>query len=103
MDEHGTGVWASDAWRERAVAWLDERLAANGIVRTGPVEQGSLRPWATLLSAPTSQGTVWLKATGPDTAFEVGLYALLERVVLTRVRRMLGLLAFGLYVMFASK
>ena len=81
MDEHGTDVWASDAWRERAVAWLDERLAEDGIARTGPVEQGSLRPWATLLSVPTSQGTVWLKATGPDTAFEVGLYALLARVV----------------------
>ncbi len=28
MDEHGTDVWASDAWRERAVAWLDKRLDA---------------------------------------------------------------------------
>jgi hypothetical protein len=91
MDEHGTEVWASDAWRERAVAWLDERLAAAGIERTGPVEQASLRPWATVLSAPTSGGTFWLKATGPDHAFEVRLYALLERVVPDHILRPLAI------------
>jgi Phosphotransferase enzyme family len=76
----GTEVWGSAAWREQAVSWLDEQLAGVAIERTGEVEQPHLRPWATALRAPTTDGTVWLKAAGPGTAFEVGLYELLERV-----------------------
>ncbi|HEU0090376.1 MAG TPA: phosphotransferase [Pseudonocardiaceae bacterium] len=82
---HGVAVWGSAAWRERAVSWLDEKLAAAGIERTGQVQQPHLRPWATALRAPTSHGPVWLKAAGPDTAFEVGLYELLHRVAPARV------------------
>ena len=74
-------LWSSDAWRREAVAWLDEQLAADGTRRTGEVSQPHLRPWATVLRAPTTRGVVWLKAAGPETAFEVELYRLLERVV----------------------
>ena len=86
---HGSGVevWSSASWRALAVSWLDEQLAAAGIQRTGQVEQPHLRPWATALTAPTTHGPVWLKATGPATAFEVGLYQLLQRVVPDRVLR----------------
>ena len=78
-------MWSSDGWRELATAWLDAQLARAGIDRTGAVEQPHLRPWATLLCAPTSAGRVWLKATGTETAFEVPLYALLRRVAPGRV------------------
>jgi hypothetical protein len=67
------------------VAWLDEQLAASDIRRTGDVEQPHLRPWATALRAPTDRGPVWLKAAGPETAFEVALYRLLEQVAPERV------------------
>jgi hypothetical protein len=83
-----TGVastWSSDAWRAAAVAWLDERLEAAGARRTGAVEQPHLRPWATLLRAPTTRGVVWMKAAAPATSFEVPLYGLLARVVPDRV------------------
>jgi hypothetical protein len=69
--------WSSPAWRAEAQAWLDTQLAASGLQRTGDIAQPHLRPWATVLSAPTTGGTVWLKAAGPATAFEVGLYELL--------------------------
>ena len=84
---HGSGVqtWSSPAWRRLAVTWLDDELAAAGVERTGDVEQPRVRPWATLLTAPTTGGRVWLKAAGPGTAFEVGLYRLLDRVVPDRV------------------
>jgi hypothetical protein len=81
----GVGVWASASWRALAVSWLDERLAAAAIERIGEVEQPHLRPWATVLMAPTTRGPVWLKAAGPGTAFEVRLYELLHRVVPERV------------------
>lgn len=77
---HGVDVWSSLAWRQLAVSWLDEQLAAVGRRRTGEVEQPHLRPWATVLKAQTTNGTVWFKACGPATVFEVGLYLLIDRV-----------------------
>ena len=74
-----TAAWSSASWLAEATAWLDERLAAAGLERTGAVEQPRLRPWATVLSAPTSGGTVWLKACGEAVEHEPPLYALLAR------------------------
>jgi hypothetical protein len=85
MSGTGIAVWSSQAWRADAVAWLDDRLAAAGIERTGEVRQPRLRAWGTVLTAPTTRGPVWLKAPGPGTAFEVALYGLLAAVVPDRV------------------
>ena len=76
-----TVLWASPAWLEEATDWIDERLAICGSRRTGPVEQPHLRPWATALRAPTTGGTVWLKAAAPRTSFEISLYEVLAREV----------------------
>jgi hypothetical protein len=79
--EAGVAVWASAAWRARAVAWLDTQLAAAGIERIGDVQQPHLRPWSTALSAPTTRGVFWLKAAAPGNAVEIGLYRYLTRLV----------------------
>src|SRR4051794_21439991 len=63
-----------------ATAWVDDRLAEAGLTRTAPVELFRERPWATVCRALTTGGMVWLKLPARQTAFEVGLYALLERV-----------------------
>jgi hypothetical protein len=81
----GVAAWRSEAWRADALAWLDERLAAAGIERTGPVDRDRVRPWATVLRVPTTAGPVWLKAAGPGTAAEVGLYRVLAATVADRV------------------
>jgi len=78
--EAGTAVWSSARWREQAVAWMDERLAAAGAARVGEVEQPRVRAWSTLLTAPTTIGRVWLKASREATAFEASLYRILARV-----------------------
>lgn len=62
------------------VAWLDDRLAAAGLRRTGDVTCPHDRPWGTVHTAQTTGGPVWLKAPGPGTVFEVALYDLLARV-----------------------
>ncbi len=84
---HGMDVWSSPAWRQLAVSWLDDQLAAVGSRRTGEVEQPHLRPWATVLKAPTTSGTVWFKACGPATVFEVRLYRLIDRAAPEHVLR----------------
>jgi hypothetical protein len=78
---YGVAAWSSPAWRNSALAWLDEQLAGAGRERTSEVEQTTLRPWATVLRARTADGPVWFKAAGPGTAFEVSLYQLLARTV----------------------
>jgi hypothetical protein len=77
--------WSNPAWRAGAEAWLDARLAAAGAARTGPVEQPRVRPWATLLRAPTTRGVVWLKAGGPATRYEAALYEVLAATVPERI------------------
>lgn len=74
-------VWTTAAWRAQVTAWVDERLADQGARRTGELTQPRVRPWGTVLTAPTSAGVVWLKAPGPATVFEVGLYAVLRELV----------------------
>ena len=59
---------------------MDERLGEAGIDRVGEVEQPHLRPWSTILTAPTTGGAVWMKAAGSANAFEAPLYELLARV-----------------------
>ena len=63
-----------------AVAWIDAHVE-----RTGEVEEVRVRPWATVLRAPTRSGPVWMKLSGAGTAFEVPLYRVLARVVPERV------------------
>jgi phosphotransferase family enzyme len=60
--------------------WLDERLLAAGLRRTGDLVRAHDQPWSTVDTAPTTGGPVWLKAPGPGTVFEVALYGLLDRV-----------------------
>ncbi|MCE7002543.1 aminoglycoside phosphotransferase family protein [Kibdelosporangium philippinense] len=73
-------VWTSQAWRDSAESWLDEQLASHGIRRTGELTQPRVRPWGTVLTAPTSAGVIWMKAPGPEAAFEVGLYEVLRDI-----------------------
>lgn len=77
----GTAVWSSPGWQAAALAWLDERLAAAGITRTGAAEHPHVRAWATAVRVPTDHVDYWLKACGPDTAFEVPLYRVLAELV----------------------
>jgi hypothetical protein len=70
--------------------WVDARLAEAGLERTGALELFRRRPWATVWHADTTGGRVWLKVPGAENRFEVGLYALLERVVPDHVLAPLG-------------
>ena len=52
-------------------------LAGLGRRITGVAEQPHVRPWSTALRIPTREGPVWFKASGPGTAHEGPLLALL--------------------------
>ncbi|HVR78923.1 MAG TPA: aminoglycoside phosphotransferase family protein [Acidimicrobiia bacterium] len=78
--ESVTEAWSDPAWLESATAWLDDRLQEAGLDRTSQVTQPYVQPWATVLTAATGRGRVWLKAMAPGTTFEIGLYELLVTV-----------------------
>lgn len=86
----GTAVWSSPAWQASALEWVDRRLAAAGLRRTGPAEHRHVRAWATAVRVPTDRGPYWLKACGPGTAFEVRLYGVLADRVPSHVLRPLA-------------
>ena len=83
--------WTGERWHAEVTAWLDERLAAAGRSRTGPVTQPRVRRWGTVLTAPTTGGTVWVKATASTTAHEVALYACFATAVPEHVPLPIGL------------
>lgn len=63
-----------------ALGWLDEQLTSAGIRRTAEPVLAKERPWASVFSADTDRGRVWLKLSGAGTRFEVGLYAVLHDI-----------------------
>lgn len=48
--------------------WIDERAAAAGLARTGPLRTVHRRPWSLVLRTRTSAGPIFFKATAPTLA-----------------------------------
>jgi hypothetical protein len=71
--------WVDPAWRAAADAWIEERLAALGLTRTGPIDQVHVRPWSTVMRVPTGHGPVWFKANGALQFFEAALLQVVAR------------------------
>jgi hypothetical protein len=71
--------WSERTWLTEAHAWIDEQLERLGLVPDGPVEQPHVRPWATALRIPTTDGVVWFKAAIPAVAHEAGVVELISR------------------------
>ncbi len=58
--------WTDPTWVAGATAWIDEQVE-----RTDEIEQPHIRPWATVLRVPTTEGTLWFKANVPALAHEL--------------------------------
>ncbi|MGW2182220.1 aminoglycoside phosphotransferase family protein [Streptomyces sp. NPDC001732] len=82
--------WERRTWREAALDWAGQGLAAHGLRGTGPWKV-RLRPWSVLVRMPVADGgTVWFKANPPASAFEAGLTEALSRWVPEHVLRPLA-------------
>lgn len=80
-----TAEWTSAEWRAAAEAWIRDRLAADGIAVTGPIEQPRVRPWSTQLVVPTDRGRHWFKENNPAMTFEAALVARIAELAPSRV------------------
>lgn len=65
--------WTEAGFVGRAHAWIDERLADLGRVRTGEVEQPHVTAWSTVMRVPTDGGTVWFKANDDTMVHEAAV------------------------------
>ncbi|HEY4020514.1 MAG TPA: phosphotransferase [Pseudonocardiaceae bacterium] len=76
--------WGDPDWRERALVWVRDRVAAHGATVLGR-DEPRLRPWSITMRLRTSQGPVWFKANPPGSRFEPALTKALSRWVPERV------------------
>jgi hypothetical protein len=65
--------WEDPAWRADAEAWIQSQADRHNIKITGPIEQPHMYAWSTVLRVPTSEGTLFFKATALETIYEAAL------------------------------
>lgn len=82
--------WSQTSWLEEVTGWIQEQTLRIGITINGKIEQPHMRPWSTVLSVPTTQGTLYFKAAAPIIAYEA---ALTDALVHRRPDVMLKLIA----------
>jgi hypothetical protein len=60
--------WDNPAWTDQATAWIGQHVELTGAVQTLKA-----RDWSCVLTAPTEDGPVFMKAGSPATSFEPAL------------------------------
>jgi hypothetical protein len=83
-------IWTDPAWLAETHDWIIDSLDRAGLTLMGPIEQPHVRPWATVLRAPGSEGTVWCKGMVSAVAHEPAAISILARVAPGRVPRLLA-------------
>ncbi len=68
-----TLIWNQPEWIAQAKAWIEQAVQSAGKRVSGPIEQLRERPWASVMTVPTSGGLYYFKANYPYSAFEARL------------------------------
>ncbi|HET9243601.1 MAG TPA: phosphotransferase [Gaiella sp.] len=86
----GTDIWTDPDWLAEARQWIVARLGERGATITGEITQPHAQWWSTALEVPTSEGTVFFKASQPSGAFEGALTHLVAREYPARTAELLA-------------
>ncbi|GAB3753177.1 hypothetical protein GCM10027591_01520 [Zhihengliuella somnathii] len=73
--------WATDAWRNDAMAWVDVVLTTYELQQTGEPQQIIDSIFSTQISFPTDHGTLFFKANNPGQHAEVSVTATAANLV----------------------
>jgi hypothetical protein len=76
----GAEPWSAPGWRAAATAWIERELHRLGRAVVAPIQQPHVRPWSTILRAPTESGPVYFKAVSALVAHEVAVTELLAKL-----------------------
>jgi Phosphotransferase enzyme family len=90
VDEGEDLIWTDADWVADTSAWVETSLRRIGMPLTGPIEQPRVRPWATVLRAPTRQGIVWCKGMVEPVAHEPVAVSILARIAPARMPQLLA-------------
>jgi hypothetical protein len=82
--------WTDPDWVADTRSWIETTLRRIGMPLTGPIEQPRVRPWATVLHAPTRQGKVWCKGMVEPVAHEPVAVSIMSRIAPARLPRLLA-------------
>ncbi len=63
------------AWLDEVTDWVDESLAAHGVIRQGAPQEVRVMPWSAVYRFATDRNDVYFKACGPSQAHEPALAA----------------------------
>lgn len=74
-------LWHDPDWRKQATDWIHAETERHSIRISGEIEQPHTYAWSTVLHVPTDQGTLFFKATAPETIYEAALTLSLSRWV----------------------
>lgn len=73
MTTHPQLLWQSHDWQKQAHDWIRSEAERNSIEIMGEIEQPHMYPWSTVMRIPTSDGTLFFKATAAETVYESAL------------------------------
>lgn len=73
MTNNSQFIWHDSDWRKQAHNWIRSQAAHNSFQLTGEIEQPHIYHWSTVMSVPTNEGTLFFKATAPETIQEIAL------------------------------
>ena len=65
--------WHNPAWQKQAHGWIRADAKRNSIQLTGEIEQPHAYAWSTVMRVPSNEGTLFFKATAPETIYEIAL------------------------------
>jgi hypothetical protein len=65
--------WHDPKWQKQAHAWIRAEAERNSIQLTGEIEQPHAYAWSTVMRVPSSEGTLFFKATAGETLYEAAL------------------------------
>lgn len=65
--------WHDPAFQKQAHDWIRAEAKRNSIQLTGEIEQPHAYAWSTVMRVPSSEGTLFFKATAGETIYEIAL------------------------------
>jgi len=65
--------WHDPDWQKQAHDWIQSETSRNSIQLTGEIEQPHAYAWSTVMRVSTNEGTLFFKATAPETIYEIAL------------------------------
>jgi aminoglycoside/choline kinase family phosphotransferase len=66
-------LWHDPLWQKEAHEWIRSEANRQSIEITGEIEQNHALAWSTVMRVPSSEGTLFFKATAPGTIYEIAL------------------------------